>query len=282
MGKKKLTLEELRGGRADIDQAILQVRKLLETHKIEREKLYSAENRRRLSPQGLKEDEDKLRRKTEQALSALNATIREKAHGMGEHRDAWTYEHELRNGRFSRAYEGIPGTVEAQQKALNGELLETLKRLSAENRAHRYTVADLITETERAALEGDVATLSVFRQAARDRDLKGVDKVNFDTAFRKLTLPEIDEAQALYKDLEDLSQEADGLFTLWKEPQNQMAQSYESLGRFNRKKRAEAFVKMIEEAKVSEAEAARLQWQHGQPQAPQEQQADAPEPPLAA
>ena len=284
MGKKRLTLAELRERRADIDQAILQVRKLFDTHKAEREKIYSPENKRLMTTVGLQQKEQELRRKTEPLLASQNASIAKHASEAVEHRDMWSYEHELRASRFAPESNGTPLTEAAQNRALFHELMETFKRGNTENRAARFTTADLIAETERAATSGEVAALAVYRQEVRNRQLKGEEKLHFDMAFKKLTLPEIDEAQVVYKDLEDLSQEADGLFTLWKEPGNQTAQSYESLGRFNRRKRNERFVKLIEE-RVSEADAFRLQWQHGQAQEFKEQQqqaASAPEQSSAA
>lgn len=243
MGRKRMTLAELRERAQDTDQAILQARKILETHKAERDKLYSMENRRRLSEQGLREDEQKLRRTTEQKLAATNARIAQHVREAGEERDLWTYEHSLRTSRFAPEASSNPGTPEAQQRALNYELLETFRRGNAENRAARYTAEDLIAETERAALEGDVATLAVYRQAARDRKLAGVEKVNFEVAFKKLRLDEVDQAQTLFSELEGLATEADSLFTLWREPNNEIAKAHESLGRFNRRKKAEEFVK---------------------------------------
>lgn len=253
---KKLTLEKLRAHYEDIDQRILRTRKILETHAGEREKLYSPENRRRLSPQGLLEDEMKLRRKTEISLATLNAAIAREAREAFAGRDSWTYEATLRNSRFVPESAGIPGTTEAQRRAFDSELLEALRRNGAENRAARYATEDLITEAERAALAGEVATLAVLSQEARSRKLGELDKLNFDTACKKLRLPEIDEAQALFTELEGLAQEADALFTLWKEPNNPVAQGHESLGRLNRRKKAEEFVKKTLEAEAEQQRAA--------------------------
>jgi hypothetical protein len=242
MAKKKITLQELRTFQQDIDQNILQVRKIVETYSTEREKIFSAENRRRLSPEGLREDESKLRQKTEPLLAARNAKIAQYVREAFADREEWTTEHALRNARFFPAYEGSPGTVEAKQNALLHELLEDTRRNSAERRASRYSAADLAVETERAALAGDAATLAVLAAEGRLRDLKGVEKVNFDVAFKKLQIPEITEAEQIFSVIEGLTKEADALFTLWREPRNETALTYESLGRFDRKKRAERFV----------------------------------------
>jgi hypothetical protein len=266
MSKKKLTLAELREKREDIDQSILQTRKLLETHAAERERLYSPENKRRLSPQGLAEDEAKLRKATESKLAAFNARIAAAVTEAVEHRDTWTVEHALRTSRFAPEANGNPGTPEAQQRAINLEMLEAFKRGNAENRAARFTPEDLATEAGLAAERGDVATVAVYAQAARDRQLAGLEKLAFDTAFKKLALPEIEEAQGIFTELEGLASEADSLVTLWKEPRNEIALGAESLGRFNRKRRAEEFVKKA----LSEAEAQ------------QHQDARAPAPPIAA
>jgi hypothetical protein len=242
MSKKKLTLEELRERREDIDQAILRTRKILETHAAEREKIYSPENRRRLSPQGLAEDEAKLRRKTELSLATANATIAKHTREAFEHRDTWSYAHALRNARFAREWEGIPYTTEAKQNAILHEMLEDVRRGNAERRASRFTPEDLAAEVGLAAERGDVALLSVFQQEARNRKLEGLEKVNFDTAFKKLQLPEIDEAQTVFSELEGLAQEADSLFRLWREPNSEVARGLEQLGRFNRRKKAEQIV----------------------------------------
>jgi hypothetical protein len=242
MAKKRLTIEELKERREDLDQAILRTRKILETHALEREKIYSAENRRRLSPQGLAEDEAKLRRKTEMSLATAHAAIAKHTREAGEHRDTWTYEHALRNARFAREYEGLPYTAEAKTAAILHEMLEDVRRGNAERRAARYNPEDLAIETGFAAERGDVALLSVFQQEARNRKLEGLEKVNFDSAFKQLKLPEIDEAQTVFSELEGLAQEADSLFRLWREPNSEVARGLEQLGRYNRRKKAEQMV----------------------------------------
>jgi hypothetical protein len=252
---KKLTIEELRERAQDVDGYILQTRQILEQYRIEREKIFSPEHRRRLSEAGLREDEDKLRRRTEPLLAARNAKIAEHVRAAVEHRDSWTYENALRTSRFAPEPNPNPGSTEAQARAINLELLETFRRGNSEARAARYGTEDLIAETERAALDSDVATLQVFAQEARNRKLQGVERVNFDVAFRKLRLDEIDQAQAVFSEIEQLAQEADSLFVLWREPSNDTAKVHETLGRFNRRKRAERIVAEAEAEGEKQAEA---------------------------
>jgi hypothetical protein len=242
MAKKRLSIEELKERREDIDQAILRTRKILETHALEREKIYSPENRRRLSPQGLAEDEAKLRRKTELSLATANAAIAKAAREAGEHRDTWSYAHALRNARFAREWKGIPYSAEAKTNAVLHELLEDVRRNGAERRASRFTPEDLAIEAGLAAERGDVATLAVFQQEARNRKLEGLEKLAFDTAFKKLRVDEIDQAAEIFGELEGLAQEADSLFRLWREPNSEVARGLEQLGRYNRRKKAEQMV----------------------------------------
>jgi hypothetical protein len=253
--KKRLAIEELRERAQDVDGYILQTRQIMEQYRTEKEKLFSPEHRRRLSEAGLKEDEDKLRRRTEPLLVARNAKIAEHVRAAVEHRDSWTYEFALRNSRFAPEASANPGTSEAQQRAINLEMLEAFRRGNTENRAARYSVEDLVAETEKAALDSDTATLQVLSQEARNRKLQGLEKVNFDLAFRKLRLDEVDQAQEVFSEIEQLAQEADALITLWQEPKNETAKTHEILGRFNRRKKAEALMAEVKAEGEKQAEA---------------------------
>jgi hypothetical protein len=274
-------------------------RAVLELYKTEAAKI----DKKRYSELGLREELNKVRAKYEAQLNRIDKAIGDEIGDSYDHQSAWTREALLRESRFFPAYEGQPGTLEAQQKAINHELLEELRRGRAERKAERYTVEDLVAETERAARDGDVATLAVFQQEARHRGLKSLDKLHFDRAVEKLELPDVAEAEQAYRDFDALLKEASGLAQLWRNPQDQSGTTQEQLGRINRNQRDSRFVKAVESG-LSEKDAVHAQWLREPPKAkpeppaeavkkptpiiplereqPPATQPDTPEPPLAA
>jgi hypothetical protein len=253
---KKLTIDNLKERREKVESRVMRIRGVLEGHKIEHDKLFSPENRRRLSVQGLQDDEAKLRTRTHASLAKWRTEIIEGIGDSFEHRGQWSKETALRNARFFPEYEGKPGTAEAKMNFLMSELLESTRRNGAEQRASRYSSEDLAAETTIAAERGDIASVAVLAQEAKGRRLQGEERLNFDMALRKLATPEIDEAEALYSDLEALVDESDALLSLWQNPRDEMAAGRESLHRFNRRKRAEALMAEVkaegEQAKAEE------------------------------
>jgi hypothetical protein len=260
MGKKRISLEDLREKRGDIEQSVLRIRKAMADHEEALEKLHTSENKRMLSAEGMRVKEDELRQKTQSTLAMLRQQVTTHLGDSFDHAPMWTKEYVLRNARFSPEYPGIPGTTEAKSNALLTELIEDVRRGNAERRAARYSVEDLATELERAASSADVALTAVFLQEAKNRKLSGLEKLSIDKASQKLELPDIAEATSAFSDLDALVDETNGLLGLWREPRNEMLLGKESFHRFNRRKRTERFVKMIE-AHVNDLEADRLQWQ---------------------
>jgi hypothetical protein len=239
---KKLKVSDLRDRRADVEQDVLRIRAVMEGHRIELEKLNSPANRRMLSELGLRDKETQLRNRTHESLAKWRSQVIKDIGDSYEHQHTFTREHAFRSARFAQEFDGPTYSVEGKMTLLLSELLEATRRSTAERRAERLTPEDLATEAGRAAENGDVALVSVFTLEASNRKLAGLEKLSFDTAIGKLSLPEVQEAEELYGDLASLTDEADSLLELWVNPRDEGALARESLARFNRKKAAEKLV----------------------------------------
>jgi hypothetical protein len=239
---KRIELKELKARREAMEQAVLRTRATLEQHAAELEKVRTPENRRMLSAEGLRTQEEKVTAKTRAALVRQRATLIEELDDSFDYRTAWTREATLKNARFAPGSPNRPGTEDAKTHAVLNGILEQLARQNASQFAARLTDEDLIAEAEAAAVAGDLPTVALYRQESRLRKFDALKQLHFNAAVDKLQLPDVQEAEQVYGDLEALVDESDALLALWENPRSESAAGKEAFHRFNRKRRAEQII----------------------------------------